>query len=40
MHCIDDKPNGIILNHAVEGYLRFKLERVLDVDLFINRGKL
>lgn len=25
---------------AVEGYLRFKLERFLDVDLFINRGKL
>ena len=25
---------------AVEGYLRFKLERVLDVELFIRRGKL
>ncbi len=25
---------------AVEDYLRFKLERVLDVELFIRRGKL
>ncbi len=102
MHCIDDKPNGIIVNYspgwggeariawynaderrdpgptppslrecwcngpdlvagrfvqlsgveppvnvltravalAVESYLREKLERVLDVDLFIKRGKL
>jgi hypothetical protein len=109
MHCIDDKPNGIVLNHdgdwsgnvriawyiaservdpgptppslrecwcsgpdlvagvftptnrpsdappqsvppvdvitravalAVEGYLRSKLTRVLDVDLFIRRGQL
>ena len=102
MHCIDDKPNGIIVNYspdwggearsawyiaderrdpgptppslrecwcnaadlvagrftllsgdeppvnvltravalAVETYLRARLERVLDVDLFVKRGKL
>jgi hypothetical protein len=76
MHCIDDKPNGLIVNYspdwggeariawylaeerrdpgptgdeppvtravalAVETYLRGRLERVLDADLFVRRGRL